>query len=404
MARGRFLTGFPWNFLGDSQGDLLPLIQIASVTGVYGVSFLVVWFSAAVGGVVLALARRPSSAEVWGQASAPLLAVCCVAAFGMNKTATIAPAPRQLTVALVQPSIPQTLIWDTNANAARFKEVLTLSEQALESKPELLVWPESAVPELSVENQQAMTRLVARHKAWLIFSADDVELASSGETNYYNSSFLLSPSGVLEGIYHKMRLVIFGEYVPLSRWLPFLKWLTPIEGGYSPGRTAAQFVLTNPPAKTSVLICFEDVFPQEARRHVEPDTDFLINVTNDGWFGEGAAQRQQAASARFRAVENGVPLLRCSNNGLTCWIDAQGRMRQIENAGGSIYGRGFITPRIPLRGPNEHGRTFYNRYGDWFGWSCCVVAGIFLLVPKHFVSPPSGTVSINADSRFSRLP
>src|SRR5208282_878522 len=138
------------------------------------------------------------------------------------------------------------------------------------------------------------------------------------------------------------------------------------------------FNLTKPAAKTSVLICFEDMFPQEARQHVQPDTDFLINLTNDGWFGDGAAQRQQAAGALFRAIENGVPLVRCANNGLTCWIDPQGRMREIEDQGGSIYGPGFITPAIPLRSPGERAQTYYNRHGDLFGWDCCAVSGLLL--------------------------
>ena len=378
MTRARVLGGFPWNFLGASQYTLLPLIQIASITGIYGVTFMIVWFSVAVGGALLVLARRPSTAAIWGQAALPLLALSCIAAYGMTKTLGISVPIRQITVALVQPSIPQTLIWDLKENATRFQQVLALSEKALASKPDLLIWPEAAVPDLGLENQQAIGRLLAGHPAWLICSGDSMELLASGETNYYNSSFLVSPAGEFEAIYNKRRLVIFGEYVP--RWLLFLKWLTPINGGFTPGDHAVQFNMPNLAAKTSVLICFEDMFPHEARVHVEGDTDFLINLTNDGWFGDGAAQRQQVAGALFRAIENGVPLLCCANNGLTCWIDPQGRIRDIENEGGSIYGPGFITPKIPLRGPGERVQTIYNRHGDWFGWSCCAASGILLLL------------------------
>ena len=164
--------------------------------------------------------------------------------------------------------------------------------------------------------------------------------------NYFNSSFLVSPEGQFEATYHKRRLVIFGEYIPFVRWLPFLKWLSPILGGFTPGDHPVQFKMTNPSVTTSVLICFEDMFPQEARVHVKLDTDFLINLTNDGWFGEGAEQWQQAAGAVFRAIENGVPLVRCANNGLTCWIDAQGRIMEIENEGGTIYGPDSLRPRF----------------------------------------------------------
>jgi apolipoprotein N-acyltransferase len=380
LARGRILSGFPWNFLGASQYTLLPLIQIASITGVYGVSFVIVWVSVAVGGAVLVLARRPSTAAIWGQAALPLLALALIVAYGMTRTLRI-PAPgRQIKVALIQPSIPQTLIWDPQDNAERFQQVIALSEKALASKPDLLVWPESAVPDFGPENVRAIAQLLAKHPVWLIFSGDTREPLPSGESADFNSSFLVSPSGVTEATYHKRRLVIFGEYVPLIRWLPFLKWLTPIGSGYTPGDRVVPFDLTSLHAKTSVLICFEDMFPHEAREHVGEDTDFLINLTNDGWFGEGPEQKQQAACALFRAIENGVPLVRCCNNGLTCWIDAQGRLRQIEGAGDSIYGPGFITPEIPLREPGLRERTIYNRYGDWFGWSCCALSGSVLLM------------------------
>jgi apolipoprotein N-acyltransferase len=165
----------------------------------------------------------------------------------------------------------------------------------------------------------------------------------------------------------------------LVRWLPFLKWLSPIGEGFTAGDRAASFNLTGLSVKTSALICFEDMFPQEARDHVQDDTDFLINLTNDGWFGERAEQKQQAGSAVFRAIENGVPLVRCCNNGLTCWVDPQGRIRETLNAGGSIYGPGFITPQIPLRDSAQRAPTIYNRFGDWFGWSCCVMSGLGLL-------------------------
>jgi apolipoprotein N-acyltransferase len=379
MARARVLSGFPWNFLGASQYALLPLIQIAAITGVYGVSFMIVWFSVAIGGVLLILARRPSTTAIWSQAALPMLALGCIVAYGMTKTLGIPVPSRQIKVALIQPSIPQTLIWDDKENANRFQQVLALSEKALATKPDLLLWPESAVPELSPENAKAIERLLAGHQAWLIFCADSTEPLPSGENVDFNSSLLLNPAGAGEAIYHKRRLVIFGEYIPLVRWLPFLKWLTPVGSGFTPGERAVQFHLTNLHVKTSVLICFEDTFPQEARDHVEEDTDFLINLTNDGWFGEGAEQKQQAAGAIFRAIENGLPLVRCCNNGLTCWIDPQGRIKEIENAGGSIYGPGFITPQIPLLGPGGRTQTIYNRYGDWFGWSCCAMSVLGLL-------------------------
>jgi len=370
FARGKVMTGFPWNFVGASQYQLLPLIQITAITGIYGVSFLVVWTSVSLFGAGLALARRPAAQSLWADSGPALLAVAGVVSFGAGKLASVPAPAEELKVALVQPGIPQTMIWDPAGDKARFQTVLDLSEQALASNPRLLLWPESAVPDLTAEIQQAIAQLVHRHGTWLVFCAGTAEPATAGATYYFNSALLCNPDGVLEAIYHKRRLVIFGEYIPLVRWLPFLKWLTPIGGEVTPGDRPVQFEVKSPSAKMSVLICFEDMFAQEAREHVGVDTDFLVNLTDDGWFGHGAEQWQQAASGIFRAVENGVPLLRCTNDGLTCWADAQGRVRQILNVSGNVYGPGFIIAQIPLRAPKDHRQTFYNRHGDWFPAGC----------------------------------
>jgi apolipoprotein N-acyltransferase len=383
FARGLFLSGFPWNFLGVSQYRLLPVIQVASTTGVYGVTFLVVWFSVSIGSAMFVLARNPGTQRVWGDAALPLLALTWFTGFGLNKCISAPRPTRQLKVALVQPSIPQTLIFDPGADAQRFSEVIALSEHALESNPDVLVWPESAVPGLTEDNQKTIAGLLAAHPVWLLFCADSSDMVS-GATAIYNSSFLVSPKGAVEAVYHKRRLVIFGEYIPLIRWLPFLRWLAPVGDGFAPGDHVVPFDLTNPVAHISPLICFEDAFPQEARAHARPGTDFLVNLTNDGWFGDGPEQKQHAVMAVFRAIENGVPLVRCTNNGLTCWIDAQGRIHDELTTGGKIYGPGFVVPEIPLGDANA-GRTFYNHYGDCFAWSCCVIS-ILALFRKRIVS------------------
>jgi apolipoprotein N-acyltransferase len=371
MARGRLLTGFPWNFLGASQYKMLPLIQIAAVTGVYGVSFLVVWMSVALVIALLSLARKPQH-WVWGEAGLPLLAAVATASFGANKMAKTQPAPEELVVALVQPAFAQTMIWNEAEDDARLNQVIALSEKALASPASLLIWPEGALSSLTPEHQAALARLTARHGIWLVATADLNETPAGGGTEYFNSSILINPKGALAAVYHKRKLVIFGEYVP--PWLAFLKWVTPIDGAFTPGQEPAQFVVDHPDARFSVLICFEDAFAGEAREHVAPDTDFLVNLTNDGWFGNGPAGLQQAATAVFRAVENGVPLVRCTNNGLTCWIDAQGRLREILSVAGNVFGAGFMTAHIPLRPGGERGRTFYNLHGDWFGWGCCAMS------------------------------
>ncbi len=411
MVQARLLSGFPWNFIGVSQYRLAPLIQIASVTGVYGVSFLVVWFSLALGSAALALVRQPATRHAWmGEIILPLAALVVVFGFGFRQLARPDETRPTLRVTFIQPSIPQKMIWTASEDSSWFRGVLDLAAHALTNQTDLLLWPESAIPGMVRYDEdiyRAVTGLARSNHVWMIIGSTDAEPPRNGSTNsadadYFNASFLVSPQGELVKGYRKRNLVIFGEYIPLVRWLPFVKWFTPITGGFTPGDRAVPFeinrwgerprepfgetndatpfgspgVSPHQTVKASVLICFEDVFPQLVREYADDDTDFLVNLTNDGWFGERAEQWQHAANAVFRAVENGLPLLRCCNNGLTCWIDANGRIRQVfADPNGSVYGKGFMSADIPLLMPGEkRPPTFYNRHGDWFGWTCVATA------------------------------
>jgi apolipoprotein N-acyltransferase len=381
MTVARLFSGFPWNLLGVSQHAILPVIQLAAWTGVYGVSFLIVWFSVSLVLAGVGLMRQPGVHGVWVRdLGLPLLLVAAVTVAGFSRIMRLEDSDRHLEVALVQPSIPQDLIWDPTEDATRFEKVIELSRLALVSQPQLLVWPEAAMPPLTRTSFASLTNLIVEHGVWMIFGADDVDWredeAGREEHDVYNAAFLFGPDGRYVSSYRKQQLVIFGEYIPMERWFPFLGALTPIEGSFTSGSGPVPFELTDPPARISVLICFEDVFPHLARRHVDDETELLVNLTNNGWFGESSAQWQHAAIAVFRAVENGVPLVRCTNNGLSCWIDAVGRLRQIVGTPSrDIYGPGFMTASIPLRPAKESpGPTVYRRYGDWFGWSCVVFA------------------------------
>lgn len=389
MTISRLMSGFPWNLLGASQFRIVPLIQISAFTGVYGVAFLVVWSSLSLLGALLVVIRKPTMRSAWlAEIILPMVVVGAAYASGYQKLLHREPVRPELSVALIQPSIPQTLIWDPAGSTNRFRQLLQLSEAALTNKPDLLIWPEAAVPKLvryDEETFQAVTGLARKHKVWMIIGSDDAEphphSADPNETDYFNSSFLVSPEGNLIERYKKRNLVIFGEYIPLIRWLPFLKYFTPIEGGFTSGDRAVPFHLGDLNATVSVLICFEDVFPHLVPEYVSDDTDFLVNLTNNGWFGEGAAQWQHAACAIFRAVENGVPLVRCSNNGLTCWVDARGRIKEVFEAGKrDIYGPGFLVTHIPLLRPGEkRAPTFYHQHGDLFGWICVGITVLRLL-------------------------
>jgi len=391
MIQARLFSGFPWHLLGASQLRLTPLIQIALVTGIYGVSFVVVWAALSLVSAARILLARPTARYAWlGEMVLPLFVVLGLCVFGMIRLRDARDGERPtLRVAFVQPSIPQAMIWNEAENGRRFAELMRLTHQSLTNQPDLILWPEAALPTMLRYDEtaaQAVTSFARTNHVWMILGSDDEEPAKHptkpDEADYFNASFLISPEGEIAGRYCKRNLVIFGEYVPLVRWLPFVKWFTPIEAGFAAGEKVVPFEFQTNHAgsetgalrrvKTATLICFEDVFPHLVPAYVDADTDFLVNLTNDGWFGEDGEQWQHAATAAFRSVENGVPLLRACNNGLTCWIDSRGRIREVfRDARGSIHGAGVMVANIPILNADEKNpQTFYNRHGDWFGWAC----------------------------------
>lgn len=392
--RGWFLSGFPWSFLGASQYKLVPLIQIASVTGVLGVSFVVVWFSLAIYSAGEMIFRHPSKRHVWqAEIVLPLVVVVLLFVGGLFRIHRAAPAGEQnLRIVSIQPSVPQTLIWSASEDEKRFRELLAASQSVMTNQPDLLLWPESAVPMFDGV-YVLISRFAQTNGVSILFNGDDAEFRPDA-TNFFNSAFLIRPDGNCAGVYHKQKLVIFGEYIPLVRWLPFLKWFTPITDGWTPGENPVVFELerrspTRPdpgviqlagpeagaPLRLAPLICFEDVFPGTVREAANASPDVLVNLTNDGWFSNSAEQWQHLANAVFRAVENGLPLVRSANNGITCWIDRHGRVQQLfRDAAGSEYGPGALAMEIPLPAPGEKpASTFYQRHGDWFAWLCALV-------------------------------
>jgi apolipoprotein N-acyltransferase len=383
MVLARFLSGFPWNLLGVSQHRMAPLIQIASITGVYGVSFLVVWFSVSLAFAFLRVVRLPGVRGGWlVELHPPLIVLLGIMVFGFQRLRQSTEAGRELSLALVQPSIPQLLIWDHSEDANRFNKILELSKLALAAKPDVLIWPESSMPNLTEDNFRTITNLIATHHVWMILGADDMERRSSstdpGDAEYFNAAFLFDPEGRFVATYRKQHLVVFGEYLPFARTLPFLRRIIPVPGDFTPGHRTVSFELSGLGVRLAPLICFEDVLPGLTRQSADDHTDLLLNLTNDGWFGQSAAQWQQAANAVFRAVENGLPMVRCTNNGLTCWIDSLGRLRQfLKSETGDVYAAGFMIAKVPLPSAGQNREmTFYHRHGDWFGWGCVVLSAV----------------------------
>lgn len=393
MVQARLFGGFPWNLLGASQYRMLPLVQIASVTGVYGVSFVMVWFSTALFAATLLLLRDPDHPGTWRRPLLfPALMIVALTGGGFLTLLAEAPSTRKLTVSLVQPAIPQTVIFDPASTAERFEALLRLTDQALATRPDLVVWPEASLPGgLSPEDFQRLVRSVRNAGASLIFGADDAEPATPTEPvdRTFNAAFLLGPDGQVRASYRKRRLVMFGEYIPFSRWFPFLQKLAPIGDGFQPGTEPVAFRFGEAETWTaSPLICFEDNFPHQAREHAAPGIELLVNLTNDGWFGQSSAQWQHLANAVFRAVENGIPLIRATNNGISAWVDTYGRIHSPRLAAGrDVYEAGFDT--LTVRAPQGGRRTMYNRVGDLFGWACVILTAGWIR-PAGSRSRPSG--------------
>ena len=404
--RSHLLSGFPWAPLGVSQWRQLPLIQLASVTGVYGVSFVVCWSSLALGGAFLSMGLRPESRWSWtAEARLPLLVTLCVMGWGFWEVMGYRRLERRsetrtVRLGLVQPSVPQTLQWDPDEQGRTFTKIEGLSRQALALQPEVLIWPEGTFG-LSEANYGRMVALIGKDGPDWILGADDSVTREAGtgdrpSTARYNAAFLRRGDGSMPPAYWKRRLVPFGEYVPLARWFPFLKWVTPIGDGFESGDRPWTFRLTGG-ATLAPVICFEDVFPHGIRDHVRPEVDFLLGITNDGWFSESAAQWQHTASAVFRAVENGVALVRVCNNGLTGWWDACGTPRDIlGEASGNVYAAGILLASVPVGLPRVE--TPYHRHGDVFAQASLALVGWRLLrsfQKRRAPAPPDRSVTRN---------
>jgi apolipoprotein N-acyltransferase len=409
FTRSHFLTGFPWNLLGASQFEQIPLIQIAATTGVWGVSFVVAWFSLTVFSAGRRIIQYPANRYVWqSEIVLPLIGIVLLYVYGMIQQDTLTESKDSLRIALIQPNIPQTAIWSESEDKRRFGHLLTQTQAALTNPVDLVVWPESAVPAVNDETYATIIKFARTNHVWIILNAEDDDL-----TNSYNAAFVIDSSGRWLQVYHKRKLVIFGEYIPLIHWLPFVKYFTTITGAWSAGTEPAYFSIT-PDSEDSTsdsdspritvagspdslprrnivafpLICYEDSFPELARNAPGNDLDFLVNLTNDGWFGTRSEQWQHAADSVFRAIENRVPLLRCANNGVTCWIDASGRIRELlADKTGNVHPAGALIFDLPLPAPSDKNQpTFYQRHGDWFAWSCVGISALQLLRFKKQLS------------------
>ncbi len=358
-VRGSFLGGIPWLLLGASQYRCLPVIQLAGITGVYGISFLV------------ALVNGALASRKWVHLVITVSLLGVVVIYGkycLDKPSV----GKQLKVAVVQPNIPQDIKMDSRYNAWMMNRLEKLTEEI--EGVLFVVWPETAVPQLSRNRDifDRIRKLAGRLRENIILGSQGV---SKGQKRcHYNSAFIISPSGEVCGEYRKMHLVPFGEYVPFKSVFPFLKGFTPIDEGFCQGDEYKVFQVRNSEeeARVAVVICFEDIFPSLARRFVRQGAQLLVNITNDAWFGNTAAVYQHAYLSVFRTVENNVPLVRATNTGLSCFIDNKGRISKL-----TPFAAASVEKEITISESNEG--TFYNNHGDLLCWVCIILLLLFIL-------------------------
>jgi len=368
--------GYPWGMIGTSQYAVPLVIQTASVGGVWMVDFLVLLVNGVAAGAVANALRG----ERGGGAATVCLFACFVAAFGwaqyrlasVDRASAEGGADRDLRLALVQQNRdPRKDDYDRTWHTLR-----RLSEEALAERPDLLVWSETAfVPNIGRWGRLApdehpyaalVHELLAWQKGtgtWLLTGNDDYDLVQGPdgeERRDYNASLLFSPEGERVETYHKIRLVPFTEYFPWKRQLPGLYDLLMRFDVYLWEPGTRRVVFETPEARFSTPICFEDAFPGEVREFARAGAEMIVNLSNAFWSLPETEAMQHAANAVFRAVENGVPLVRATASGLTCFVDRVGRI----TARAPLYEEAVLVSDVDL--PERREITAYTRWGDWF--------------------------------------
>ncbi|MBL10217.1 MAG: apolipoprotein N-acyltransferase [Acidiferrobacteraceae bacterium] len=391
--------GFSWLGLGYSQYKNLIVIQIAEFTGVYGVSTLIVWINASLFFIIHDRLIAYNSLTFGISGSHPefmiskltsnsrsqnmslrmvfvtilLMAMCLGFGYSsLNQYPVLKGNP--IKVSLIQGNIAQDVKWNSLVRDKIIRTYERLTLEGAKSNPDLIIWPEAATPYYFGNNRdqtKALKQLVARAKSPLLFGSPYVEMSGS-DVKMFNSAWLLNPNGETSERYDKIHLVPFGEFVPMQSVLFFVEKMVQGIGNFGRGNHEKLFHLGEIPFGTS--ICYEITFPALVRKPVNSGARFLINITNDAWFGNSAASYQHFSMAALRAVENRVPIIRSANTGISGTIDPLGRISNQT----PLFQEAIVNTTI-LPGSGE--MTIYARYGDWFCWFClgiCILVGILI--------------------------
>lgn len=387
--RSHVLSGFGWNLLGYSQASWLPVIQIAEVTGVWGVSFLVVMANAVIARLCVDRTLRRQRALLIG------VGCMLIAVVGYGQVRLWQPLhTQQVTVAVAQGNIPQEQKWDEAAQEMILQRYERLTQAAAASHPDLIIWPETSVPAVlgwdRVTGERLQSLAQSLHAPLLVGAPIVRPSDAAGQRiSLFNSALLFNGEGRIIGRYDKLHLVPFGEFIPFESTIPWLRSALPPIGDFLPGR---EYTVFQAPSSTlqipnvrsslpfSVLICFEDIFPELARRFVQRGAQMLVVITNDAWFGKTAAAYQHAQASVLRAVELRVPVVRAANTGWSGCITESGRwIGSVRDAQGEeLFVEGVAGCELAVR----DAATLYQRWGDWWAILCVLLVAGFAIITR----------------------
>ena len=373
--RGTLLSGFPWVVLGDSQVDVLPVAQLASVGGLYGVSLFVAFVNAALASALLA----PPRVRVRTLAGTAAVLVA-VAVWGTWRIAdgSLTREGSPIRVGLIQGNVEQKEKWDPRQARRIFTTYLAMTRDAVKRGAQYVIWPESSTPFMFEEDAtggQAIRDLAREVRVPIQFGSDQME-PGAGTPHLYNAAFLIAPDGRTGAVYRKMQLVPFGEFIPLQHWISFL---SPLVGGLATF-AAGESVTMLPVAghQVSTAICYEVIFPRLAREAVDRGSELLTTITNDAWYGTTSAPYQHFALASMRAIEQGRYLVRAANTGISGAVDPYGRV--VEKS--AIFEQAGMVVDVRFL----QGRTIYSRIGDVAAYASLAVTVLALAMFRRAVA------------------
>ncbi len=401
LARTR-ITAFPWELLGYSQTANFALTRIATFTGVYGLSFEIALVNSVFAAAFLVAPEGAEASKETKRRRKRLLVVACAAVVLLQAGQWLVPLPvaADRTALLLQPNIPiqDGTLWTQQYFQDTLRDLTAISMHPPGAKPalqqsrtspdlfrpsyDLIVWPESPSPFYTNDPvfRDAVSALARQSETWVVTGAIGITPAMHSGGNsaqVFNSAALVSPQGEWVGRYDKVHLVPFGEYLPFPKLFAFAGGLTKEVGEFQPG--ASRSPLKAGDERLGTFICYESVFPDDVRRFPLAGAQVLLNISNDGWYGDSGAWKQHLQQTQMRAIENGRWLLADTNTGMTASIDPYGRIvaatpRKVRTALAAPYAL-------------STGTTFYTRHGDWFAYLCAIISAGAILARVVF---PSG--------------